>query len=81
MSTEEKKNPKQQEQKSFLTRYAVWLLVPIILALFFSQHAIVLGKEKHPQQVLPENVVPTHYDLELTPDLGNFVYNGSVNIK
>lgn len=77
----EKGNTKDPEQKSLWARYALWLLVPIMLAVYFSQDSTVLAQTKHERQVLPDNVKPLHYDLELTPDLETFVYTGRVKIK
>lgn len=77
----EKGNTKDPEQKSLWARYALWLLVPIMLAVYFSQDSTVLAQTKHERQVLPDNVKPLHYDLELTPDLETFVYTGRVKVK
>jgi uncharacterized membrane protein len=77
----EKGNTKDPEQKSLWTRYALWLLVPIMLAVYFSQDNAVLAQIKNERQVLPNNVKPLHYDLELTPNLETFVYDGKVKIK
>ncbi|KAI8083890.1 peptidase family M1-domain-containing protein [Thamnidium elegans] len=52
-----------------------------MLALYFSQESIVLADIKHERQVLPALVKPVHYDLNLTPDLNNFVYDGSVKVS
>jgi hypothetical protein len=80
MATSEEPKEERQEPKSLWARYAVWLLVPIILALYFSQDKAVLADSKG-RQVLPKDVIPTHYDLEITPDLDHFVYNGSVKVE
>lgn len=81
LDIKEKGNTKGPEKKSLWTRYALWLLVPIILAVYFSQYNTVLAQTKHERQVLPSNVKPLHYDLELTPNLETFVYNGKVRVK
>lgn len=77
----EKGNTKDPEQRSLWARYALWLLVPIMLAVYFSQDGTVLAQTKHERQVLPSNVRPLHYDLELTPNLETFAYTGRVKIK
>ncbi|ORZ34473.1 aminopeptidase [Catenaria anguillulae PL171] len=33
------------------------------------------------REILPTNVVPTHYNVELTPDLESFTFEGSVDIQ
>ena len=33
------------------------------------------------RQVLPTNVKPNHYDLELTPNLSDFTFSGVVKIE
>lgn len=76
-----KEENKEEEKKSFWTRYALWLLVPIMLALYFSQDSTVLAQIKHARQILPATVRPTHYDLNLTPNLDTFVYNGIVKVE
>ncbi|KAI9270229.1 peptidase family M1-domain-containing protein [Helicostylum pulchrum] len=77
------KNGKEakDETRPIWTRYALWLLVPIMLALYFSQESIVLADIKHERQVLPTLVKPVHYDLNLTPNLSTFVYDGSVKVS
>ena len=30
---------------------------------------------------LPRNVIPTHYDIKITPDLKNFTFDGEVTIS
>ncbi|CAO3625904.1 unnamed protein product [Mucor fragilis] len=77
----EKGNTKDPEQRSLWARYALWLLVPIMLAVYFSQDGTVLAQTKHERQVLPSNVRPLHYDLELTPNLETFAYTGRVKIN
>jgi hypothetical protein len=69
------------KEKSLWTRYTLWLLVPIILALYFSHDKTVLAQVKHDRVVLPAFVKPIHYQLELTPDLNTFVYNGTVQVE
>ncbi|KAI8639305.1 aminopeptidase [Parasitella parasitica] len=77
----EKGNTKGPEQKPLWGRYVLWLLVPIILALYYSQDSTVLAQTKHQRQILPANVRPLHYDLELTPNLETFVYDGKVKVN
>jgi hypothetical protein len=69
------------KEKSFWTRYALWLLVPIILALYFSHDKTVLAQVKQERVVLPTQVKPIHYQLEFTPDLQTFVYNGLAKVE
>lgn len=76
-----KGNTVESEQKSFWTGYALWLLIPIMLAVYFSQDSTVFAQTKHERQVLPNNVKPLHYDLELTPNLETFEYSGRVKVK
>lgn len=78
-----KKSTMEQEERSkpIWTRYALWLLVPIMLALYYSHENTVLADIKHERQVLPTSVKPVHYDLNLTPDLTTFQYKGSVKVK
>ncbi len=33
------------------------------------------------RDVLPENVKPVHYDVNLTPDLESFVFSGTVRVS
>lgn len=33
------------------------------------------------RDILPANVRPTHYDLTITPDMTNFVFDGHVSIR
>ena len=33
------------------------------------------------RDILPTNVSPIHYDLTITPDMTNFVFDGQVDIK
>ena len=33
------------------------------------------------REVLPKNVKPTHYNVELEPDLEQYTYNGSIDIE
>ena len=33
------------------------------------------------RDILPTNVKPVHYDLSITPDMTNFVYDGLVSIQ
>ncbi len=33
------------------------------------------------RDILPSNVKPTHYDIELKPDLNAFTFAGTVKIK
>lgn len=33
------------------------------------------------REVLPKNVKPTHYNVELEPDLEKYTYEGSVDIE
>lgn len=75
------KNPINRKEVSFWKRYALWLLVPIILALYYSQDKTVLAQIKHERQILPTQVKPVHYDLNLTPNLKTFVYKGTVIIE
>ena len=30
---------------------------------------------------LPRSVVPTHYDIKITPDLKNFTFDGEITIS
>lgn len=30
---------------------------------------------------LPRNVLPTHYDIKITPDLKNFTFDGEITIS
>lgn len=32
------------------------------------------------REILPANVIPRHYDLELEPDFKKFTYNGKVTV-
>lgn len=73
--------PINQKGESIWKRYALWLLVPIMLALYFSQDNTVLAQVKHERQILPTQVRPLHYDLNLTPDLKAFVYKGVVKVE
>lgn len=69
------------KEKSLWTRYALWLLVPIILGLYFSHDKFVLAQVKHERVILPALVKPTHYQLELKPDLNTFAYDGRVKVE
>lgn len=71
----------EEKEKSFWTRYVLWLLVPVMLAFYFSQDSTVLAEIKHERQVLPTEVKPFHYNLNLTPDLDGFTYKGSVLVE
>lgn len=76
-----KDNIQEEKEKSLWSRYALWLLVPIMLALYFSQDSTVFAEIKHQRQILPATVKPTHYDLNLTPNLNDFVYSGTVKVE
>jgi aminopeptidase 2 len=41
-----------------------------------------MATQAHPQrEILPTNVVPTHYHISLTPDFSTFKYAGKVSVK
>lgn len=71
----------EEKEKSFWVRYGLWLLIPVMLAFYFSQDKTVLAEIKHQRQVLPTQVKPVHYNLNLTPDLEKFTYKGVVVIE
>lgn len=35
----------------------------------------------HGREILPQNVKPVHYDLELEPNFEDFTFDGKVTIK
>jgi hypothetical protein len=51
-----------------------------------SKTPIMVSKHSHATDVnerivLPKNVRPVHYDLEIKPDMEKFVFDGKVSIK
>ena len=40
----------------------------------------IKSEGKKPFERLPKNVIPSHYDLFLKPDLEKFIFEGSVNV-
>lgn len=46
-----------------------------------SNMCVTSGNADEIRHVLPVNVQPKHYNLTLTPDLVNFTFEGSVDIK
>jgi aminopeptidase N len=55
-----------------------WLLGAFLLG---SAHAATSSPTEHPKrEVLPDSVVPLHYDLELVPDAASLTFTGKVGI-
>src|SRR6476661_10639379 len=47
-------------------------------AVLVAKSAVAAGDQR---QVLPSNIVPTHYDLSIAPDAAALVFKGSVRIS
>jgi aminopeptidase 2 len=78
----EKSVPKEQEKKtSFWSRYGLYLIIPIFLAVYFSKGKTVNAVNGQVRQILPTQVKPTHYNLYLKPDLAAFTYNGVESVE
>jgi hypothetical protein len=69
--------------------FGVILLIGSYYLFNFPDHpkqSIMVAKHNHATDindrvVLPKNVRPTHYDLEIKPDMDKFVFSGRVSIK
>ncbi|KAI8888752.1 aminopeptidase [Backusella circina FSU 941] len=72
--------PKEQEKGTFWSRYGLYLIIPIFLALYFSKGKTVVAVDGRVRQILPTSVKPTHYSLYLKPDLTAFTYNGTESV-
>ncbi|KAI8976962.1 peptidase family M1-domain-containing protein [Pilobolus umbonatus] len=71
-----------QPDKSFWSRYGLWIILPLMLAVYYSSHQVTVSAIiKEGRQILPNHVHPTHYHLELAPHLDTFDFDGTVKIN